>query len=166
MSESKQRFLTRIGDGLIVGIMIALVLALTGTIWQGFNKATDELKTTRQQLQLQNNANSKFSEFNELQIQKNEKLATHVEELKNELKNLRSANIEMAKRVEELETQLTAAAVEPGKKVQISDFDWNKYYQQQKPATKPEMPVLGFEQQAMIQQDLRILNKEQRSLER
>lgn len=61
----RSTFLDKVGEGLVVGIMVALVITVGGVVWNGFEDAKKQLNAANQILDTQvNRTNETFSEFN------------------------------------------------------------------------------------------------------
>ena len=69
---NKSTFFEKVGEGLVVGIMVALVLTVCGVIWKEFEDAKNQLNIANQILDTQvNKTNEAFSKFNMEQNDRN-----------------------------------------------------------------------------------------------
>ncbi len=100
----KTTFLGKVSDGLVIGIMVALVGAVAGLVWKGFDDAKTQLKTANKILDTQvNKTNESFKDFNNEQNRRNKDQDRFNKE---QISNIK----EILNMIENMETELALLA--------------------------------------------------------
>lgn len=111
-----RRILTRLGEGVVVGIGVAIVLGG----YDAMSKATDELRKTRSVLEKQVEINQKLKDQIELRDQK----LSQVHDLMNETNLLADRVASLASRLRAVET---ASSFDSENPLNAGDFDWKQF---------------------------------------
>ena len=106
----KSTFLGKVSDGLVIGIMVALVGSVAGLVWKGFDEAKDQLKTANEILDTQvYKTNESFKDFNNEQNRRNKEQdlfnKEQIENIRNILNTIESIEKRFASSANNTETQ-------------------------------------------------------------
>lgn len=84
----RAKFLDKVSEGLVVGLMVALVVTVTGVVWNEFSDATEQLRAAKDILDTQGQSNGDQALFNEKQLETNERMLAAFERLEKGLAEL------------------------------------------------------------------------------